>query len=77
MLDKENIEKDRWRVRRRMAIAAFLYLVFVVPAFFFAPKELIGEISGIAITVIGLMGGIIMVYIGYATADDKWQRGNE
>lgn len=77
MISKDRITRNRWRTRRRMAITAFLYLLFIVPALFFAPEKLIDKVSSVAITVITLMGGIIMVYIGYATADDKWQKEDQ
>lgn len=77
MLDGDKLEKDRWKTRRRMAIAAFIYLIAVVPLLAFLPDKIIDHVSPIALAVITVMGGIIMVYIGYATADDKWQRGND
>jgi len=76
-MNKEEITKRRWRVRRRMAIAAFLYLVLIVPTLLFVPEKKLDVLSNVATVVIGAMATIIMVYIGFATADDKWQKEND
>lgn len=74
------LERDikRWRVRRRLAIAAFVVVVVIAAFYMIAPTILptpsitnLKEFNSITITVIGFCSSIVMLYIGAATYSDS------
>lgn len=64
--------KDRWKHRRAMAWGAFggglLFPLLVL----FSDSAQLGAIAGAFYLFVGAVVG---AYIGFATADDKWQGG--
>lgn len=62
---------DKWKIRRRIALIAFGYLLIVVPIILFGTSEKITAVTGIASTVSALMGGIVVSYFGFVTKDDN------
>lgn len=62
-------QNDRWKHRRRMAYGAFL------GGMAFPVLVLINtDVSEIAVSFYTFVGAIVGAYIGFATADDKWQK---
>ena len=60
---------DRWKNRRRMAWFSLVGgLVF--PLLVYANTDLIG----LSVAFYGFVGAVVGAYIGFATADDKWQK---
>jgi len=65
---------DRWKNRRRMAWMALVGgLSFPVLVLFTSSPQL-GEIAWPYLTFVG---SVVGAYIGFTTADDKWQRKDE
>lgn len=65
-----DLTRERWKTRRRMAWVAFGALLMQTPLLMFMDKDWITSASGILISVVGFLAGIVMVYIGAATVDD-------
>lgn len=67
-----NLDKDRWKNRRRMAWSAFLGGL-LYPLLIILSHDPIGliQLSTPFYTFIGIVVG---AYIGFATVDDKWQK---
>lgn len=64
--------KDRWKHRRRHAYAAAIHYIFYVNV---APMYVTTTVYGMTIGPLSLLtGAIIGAYIGFATADHKWQK---
>jgi len=65
---------DRWKNRRRMAWCALLAsLIFPLLAFIADSAQL----TAIAMPFYMFTGAVVGAYIGFATADDKWQKKDE
>lgn len=65
---------DRWRNRRRMAWASLLAgLVF--PLLLLATES--PQLGAVAGPFYIFVGAVVGAYIGFATVDDKWQKGVE
>jgi hypothetical protein len=68
-MSDEPMTRDRWRNRRRMAWLALL------AALVFPGLMLLNDLSSIAGAFYLFCGSVVGAYIGFATADDKWQKG--
>ncbi|HGX92539.1 MAG TPA: hypothetical protein ENK35_04405 [Candidatus Tenderia sp.] len=64
-----NIENDRWKNRRRMAWLAML-AGLVYPFISIEPETA----AALATPFYLFVGAVVGTYIGYSTADDKWQK---
>jgi len=67
----EPSDKDRWKNRRKMAwlslIGGLLFPLLILAT----DSQQLGAISGAFYLFVGAVVG---AYIGFATADDKWQK---
>ena len=74
-LTKEQNER-RWKNRRRMAWGAFFATIAVVAILLtpFVAETRITVMESIIVAFLWTMGAIIGLYIGFATADDKWKK---
>lgn len=72
------LESERWKTRRRFAIASFICL-FIILIFYmfiglFVDMECvkrIGEFNSIVITLVGFLTAPVLVYIGALSWSDK------
>lgn len=72
MLHTEAITKDRWKNRRAMAwISLFAALAFPV-LLLLTKSDQLGAVAGAFYLFVSAVVG---AYIGFATVDDRWQRG--
>jgi len=66
--------RDRWRNRRRMAwlslVAGLLFPVLLIVT----KSEQLGAVAGHFYLFVGAVVG---AYIGFATVDDRWQKGEK
>ena len=65
--------QDRWKHRRRMAYAA-LVSGLLYPLLLIRPET--AEIGAVAVPFYAFAGTVVGAYVGFATMDDKWQRGH-
>lgn len=69
--NRRKVEIDRWKNRRRMAyaslIAALLFPLLVLGT----DSE---NIVGVAGPFYLFVSSVVGLYVGFATADDKWQK---
>lgn len=65
----EKLEADRWKNRRRMAWLA------LIGGLSFPALMLVKDLASIAGAFYLFTGSIVGAYIGFATVDDKWQKG--
>lgn len=63
--------RERWKTRRLMSWLSLGGLFLLPTMILIKDKEWLMAASGIIIASITLFGSIIMVYIGFATMDDK------
>jgi hypothetical protein len=63
--------RDRWRHRRAMAWAALLAGLLFPGLLLWTDSA---QLGAVAAPFYVFVGGIVAAYIGFATADDKWQR---
>lgn len=78
MLENSNdITRDRWKTRRRMAWFAFIFVVAI--PFFLSTMDnnQISAASGIIIAAFAFCGTIVTAYIGFATQDDIATKSNQ
>lgn len=62
---------DRWKNRRRMAWCALIGgLLF--PLLLLATES--AQLGAMAVAFYTFAGAVVGAYIGFATADDKWQK---
>jgi DMSO/TMAO reductase YedYZ heme-binding membrane subunit len=84
---KDELDRDvkKWRIRRRMSITAFIYLLSVSVVYFYAGFTLSKEqmnvltlTNPIQITIIGACVSMILTYFGTSYLDDKnkMEQGN-
>ncbi len=65
---------DKWKNRRRMAWCALIAsLIFPLAAFFADSAQL----TAISMPFYMFTSAVVGAYIGFATADDKWQKKDE
>lgn len=65
------MEKDRWKNRRRMAWLALIGGLSY-PVLLLATDSV--QLGVIAMPFYMFVGAVVGAYIGFATADDKWQK---
>lgn len=66
------VTPDRWRNRRRMAWSALIGGLGFPLLVLATDSE---QLTGIAGPFYAFVGAVVGAYIGFATADDKWQKG--
>lgn len=68
---------DRWKHRRRMAwislIAGIVFPILILIAIPFGKQD---ALVAIAAPYLLFISSVVGAYIGFATADDKWQKPN-
>lgn len=81
---REELKRDirRWQVRRRIAVSAFILVVFIAMFYMISPIYLpveaivkLREFNSIIISIVGLCSSIVLLYIGAATYSDA--QGNK
>ena len=63
---------DRWKNRRRMAWLALLAGLLFPLLLLWSDSDQLGSVAG---AFYAFAGAVVAAYIGFATADDKWQKG--
>lgn len=63
---------DRWKNRRAMAWLA-LAAGLLFPVLLLATES--PQLGAVAVPFYVFVGAVVGAYIGFATADDKWQQG--
>lgn len=63
---------DRWKNRRRMAWLSLIAGLGYPALLLYTSSEQLGTVAAPFYTFVGLVVG---AYIGFATVDDKWQKG--
>lgn len=68
----------RWKHRRRMAyIALVSTLIVTYLCLFKVDKDRLDNLEVIVTWFYATMGAIIGAYVGFATLDDKWRKGDD
>lgn len=62
---------DRWKNRRRMAWASLTAGLLFPLLLLWSDSDQLGSVAGAFYVFVT---GVVSAYIGFATADDKWQK---
>lgn len=63
---------DRWKNRRRMAWAALMAGLAFPLLLLWSDSDQLGSVAGAFYVFVT---GVVASYIGWASVDDKWQKG--
>jgi hypothetical protein len=66
------VTADRWKNRRRMAWLALLAGLLFPLLLLWSDSDQLGSVAGAFYVFVT---GVVASYIGWATADDMWQKG--